>query len=465
VAGVPQVVFPSEAPDLPTGPGAIVWATRAGRCGPPATRSSRPAWRLELAAFDPSERAAIRSTRPLEGEFSGELAAAGASFGRVAVAAGLWGAASPAAAVMQARAGTPLGPPSLSAGSRLALTRAYLGDAAIATVRGSAIAVRVQRHFSKRFGPARLIPIMRGRVSALAATMDYRSDVLVVWQQEGAVYAHMLRASKRADPTQRVGPSAPGPQLQALVSDNDHGMIAWSSTEAPGRSGSRTRTYLDLSAAGVRFGRPRLLASFRDPAAAGALTGSLELVRLSSENVVMAWTDLKNGHYVVRGAPAVFAVGRPAALLSDPHRQGVLAGLAPGRAGEAIALWTSTPHAAADPRAARTELWAARTFVGPHGRLAVLRPEMIAAPGAGAAVSIAVDPANDRAVAAWLAPGASVHYAVSRATSRSAPPLAARAAVGAAGVHWLRIALAAAVALAGLAALVLWRRRRQTGGG
>jgi hypothetical protein len=90
---------------------------------------------------------------------------------------------------------------------------------------------------------------------------------------------------------------------------------------------------------------------------------------------------------------------------------------------------------------------------------------MIAAPGAGAAVSIAVDPANDRAVAAWLAPGASVHYAVSRATSRSAPPLAARAAVGAAGVHWLRIALAAAVALAGLAALVLWRRRRQTGGG
>ena len=43
------------------------------------------------------------------------------------------------------------------------------------------------------------------------------ATLLERWQQEGAVYAHMLRASKRADPTQRVGPSAPGPQLQALV--------------------------------------------------------------------------------------------------------------------------------------------------------------------------------------------------------------------------------------------------------
>jgi hypothetical protein len=67
-----------------------------------------------------------------------------------------------------------------------------------------------------------------GRIAVAAATRDrYRSDVLIAWQQGGSIYAHMLRDSGRSEPTQRVGASAPDPRLQALVSDDNHGMIAW----------------------------------------------------------------------------------------------------------------------------------------------------------------------------------------------------------------------------------------------
>src|SRR6202043_3619392 len=138
-------------------------------------------------------------------------------------------------------------------------------------------------------------------------------------QQNGAIYAHMLRASGRPERTQRVGVSAPDPQLRALVSDNDHGMIAWSTDDVANGAQSRTRDYVALSDAGVRFTRPRLLASFVDPARVGLRPGSLALVRLSTENVLLAWTDAEHGHYVVRAAPAVFAAARGGALVSGPR--------------------------------------------------------------------------------------------------------------------------------------------------
>jgi hypothetical protein len=411
----------------------------------------------------------------LRGRFSGQLAAVGASFGRVAVAAGLRSAGTSAvgvAALLQGRAARAPAAPVLTAGGLpLALARAYLGDAALATVVRGAISVRVERHHEHAFGPPQLIPIAPGPVTALTATMDFRSDVLLAWQQNGSIYAHMLRASGRRDPTQRVGSSAPDPQLQAVVSDNDHGMLAWSSTEAQGGSGPRTLLHVDLSGAGVRFGTPRLLASFADPAQVGRSPGSLALVRLASENVVMAWTQYEHGHYVVRAAPPVFATSRPSALLSDPSRQAVLADVAPGPAGEALALWTSTPRAAADQGAARTELWAGRMFVRPGDRVAERPPEAIAAPGAATTGRIAVDPADDRALAAWLTPGGGgrIQYSISRSAVGYRPHAPrSPAAVRAAPVHWLRIALGAAAALlVTLAALTLWlrRRRRQPAGG
>jgi hypothetical protein len=347
-----------------------------------------------------------------------------------------------------------------------ALTRAYLGDVAIAaTVPGPAIAVRVERYFRKGFGPPRTIPVAAGPITSLTVAMDYRSDVLLAWQQRGAIYARMLRASGRSDPTQRIGASERNPQLQAVVSDNDHGMIAWSSTRSVGSSAPRTSVRLALSDEGVRFRAPQLLAAFADPEHVGRLPGSLALVRLSTENVVLAWTAAEHGTYVIRGAPAVFAASRPATRLSDTHVPAILAGLAPGPAGEAIALSKRAPlpgHAL-DPK--RTELWAQRTFVVPHDRLATLPPTMIAAAGAHATSSIAVDPADDRAVAAWLTRGAKprVEYAVGSGAPGYRPRPLATLSPARAGVHWLRITLAlvSGLALATLALVASSKARRR----
>jgi hypothetical protein len=342
--------------------------------------------------------------------------------------------------------------------SALALTRAYLGDVAVAAVTPApAISVRVQRYFKGGFAPMPPIAISASPVTALTATMDYRADVLVAWQQDGAIYAHMLRASGRADPTQRLGASAPNPQLRATVSDDDHGMIAWASTTQAGGQ-PQTTTYVDLSGPEVRFKRARRLASFVDPSGAGQSPGSLQLVRLSSENVLLAWTTREGGQYLVRAAPAVFAGKHPSAVLSDARStQSVLADLAAGPAGEAIALWRASRGAVFDARAA--ELWSARAYLAHHDRPGAGPAQLLGGAGASAAPSVAVDPANDHAVAAWLSGGA-VRYASAAGSPgyHPHPPSLARAH---AGTHWLRIALAvlAAVALLAAAAALAARRR------
>jgi len=404
------------------------------------------------------------------------MAAVGASLGRIALAAvdtsGISGGG--AIALAQGRASDPpaWSRPLAGSGPPLALGRAYLGDVAVAAVTpGPSIAVRVERHFASDFGPPRSIPIGAGAVTALTLAMDYRSDVLLAWQQDRSIYACLLRASGRTEPCQRVGPSAPYPQLEAVVSDNDHGMIAWSSSELRKGSAPRTRIELSLSAAGVRFGGPRLLASFADPERVGLSPGSVALVRLSTENVMLAWTVAEHGRYLIRAVPPVFAFSRPATLLSDPRSQAILADLAPGPAGEAVALWRTAPRLADGAlNMRRAELWAARASIVPHARVVLRDTEMIARSGANLAPAVAVDPANDRAVAAWVLGGAQrkIEYAVG-AGSAAYRPRAAIAAAGPrrAGVHWLRITLAAvgvaaavvAVACHGSAA-ARWPRRR-----
>jgi hypothetical protein len=466
----PRVVFPSEGPSRPTGAGAIVWSSRASCDGAQASTAGPVS--LALSALGSGERVAGPSVQPPQLTSAPLLAAVGASFGRVAVALAPAGAGGRQPTILQGVAGGTLTPVVRGGtGTPLALARAYLGDVALASVTPGAISVRVQRYFRHRFGPARSIPIPAGRVSVLTATMDYRSDVLLAWQQNGSIYAHMLRASVRADPTQRLGPSGPNPQLQALVSDNDHGMVAWSSTNDRPGAVPRTRIHVDLSAAGVRFGAPRLLVSYPDPVRAGERPGSLVLVRLASENVVLAWTAAEHGRYVVRAAPAVFAATRPTTLLSDPTRDAVLADLAPGPAGEAIALWSSPTSTSAAPGAGAhgSELWAARTFIAHGDRLLSGPRARIAAAGPNGAASVAVDPRSDRAVAAWRTQGARprIAYAIGPGAAGYRPGAGAAVPGSGSGTHWLRIGVAvlAAVAALTLAGALGWRRRHRATAG
>jgi hypothetical protein len=409
-----------------------------------------------------------RSNAPLA-EPAAALGAVGGSLGRITVAAPsqpLEGAAGATTAVLQGRSTRPLGSPTLLAGASVppALARGYLGDVTIATVAGGpAIAVRTERYFSSGFAPARFVPIPAGQVTALTATMDYRSDVLIAWQQNGAIYADMLRASGRSEPIQRIGPSEPHPQLQAVVSDDNRGMVAWSDTEVRNGSLPTTRVYIDPSSLGVRFGAPQLVTAFSDPQQLGRSPGSLEIVRLSSENVLLAWTTVEHGHYVVRAAPALFAASRPSIRVSDAQGEAVLAGLAPGPDREAVALWRgagSPSGLGAD--GGQSELWTARTFLGRHDRPESETAESVVAGAVVAAPALAVDPASDHAVAAWLTPAASdrVEYAVNRDGGGYRGVAADSVSPATRQSDWLTVTLAGAgVAAAVLITLALLRRR------
>ena len=443
-AAAPQIAFPSSSPSTPTGPGAILWLEGLS-CG-----AGRPA--LAVAPLDHDDRPGVPERVALDG--ASALLANGATLGRVAVTA----LARRRALVLQGNAAHGL---EAAAGLRapagvFAATRAYLGDVAVASVQpGPSIAVYVERWFSPRFSRFVRIPIGAGRVTALTVTMDYRSDVLVAWQQRGAIYAHVLRSHGRREPTQRVGPSAPGPQLQALVSDDDHGMIAWSSS----RARAQTSVYLSLSTRGVRFPKRRLLASFADPAGVARQPGSLALVRLASENVMLAWSEVRHGHGVVLAAPAVFAGVRKATRLTPPDGQSALAALAPGAANEAIALWRE-----AEPSWGRARLWAARTYIEHRGRVGFSLPELLAPAGTARDPVLAVDPGDDRALAVWLRPGGTVVYALGPSpTGYRRRKFTLPAVPGHAGAHRLRIlgAVVLAVALSlGTGALLLRRRAR-----
>ena len=486
LVGGPQVAFPSEGPTLPTGKGAIVFASEQSRCEDHAA-GEPPSFTLTLAAISASERASTIRRHSLEGVFTGELAAVGSDFGQLAIAAGAQGEIVSAGAgteVLQGRATRALARSVVAAGLPSTLTRAYLGDVAVATVGPGQIDVRVERWDRGGFRANRVVPVGAGPVTAVAATMDYRSDLLLAWQQSGSIFARVLRARGTDDPTQRLGPSAPEPQLQAMISDNNHGMVAWSSMAPAGTDGTSTpvtTTYIDISGAGVLFGAPATVASYADPAEVGKTVGSLQLVRLADENVQMAWTTAEYGHYVVRSSAAVYATSPLTTLLSNPDEDAVLADLAAGPANEVIAMWTNGPRQGASfqsvpsqplpsaswestvPPAApagpvQSALWDARTSIAAGDRVVTGPAERIAPVGPIADPTVAVDPRNDDAVAAWSLVGASpsVEYAVSAGTSgyHPHPPSAARL-MPRQGGEWMRLALTASASAARLALTAL----------
>ena len=99
-----------------------------------------------------------------------------------------------------------------------------------------------------------------------------------------------------------------------------------------------TRVFAELSAPGVSFGTPRLLERYADP---GGLTPPPpRLVRLISESVMLAWTGVESGHWVVRTAAIDLNGVRAIDTISSSGRNALLTDLIPGPAGEAYALWS-----------------------------------------------------------------------------------------------------------------------------
>ncbi len=251
VVGSPRVLFPADAPDHPTGPGAIVWSAGAACPGGAGARVDA------LGAGEQAGAPARPSPAPV-----GALTAAAAPAGLIAIA----GADARDGAGELLVQGSPGGSLRTLGAWRppLALSTGYLGDLAAAGLargrRGSEqLLLRVERHYARRLG-AGAGAAGGGGITAVAAAMDYRSDVLLAWARGGSLYARYLPASGAPLPARRLGPAGGDPRIALMLSDDGRGIAMWSAQGARGSD-----LYLDQSAPGLRFGAPRCSNARRRP--------------------------------------------------------------------------------------------------------------------------------------------------------------------------------------------------------
>jgi hypothetical protein len=438
-AAAPSVVFPSADPTTRSGPGALLWTAPRG-CAAGATAGE--AFGATLAGDTPgvgqplaSDPVGLEEVAVTAGTATGQVVAVGSGALTEGRIAGAFSAAQPL--------GGPAAP--------VAASSAYLGDVAVVspvrTRAGWAIAVRVQRHYSESPARARLVPVGASPVEAVVAAMNYRADVLLVWASSGTVYARELAPAGALGPVQRLGhltAGSPDLELRALVSDDGHAIVAWrSQSVAPGGAPTTTVT-LSISGGGLAFGAPRVLERFRDLGGFVPPAGSLRLLRLSSEAVMIAWTGVDADRYVVRASPVSLRRGAWAPVVISGLGSGgvqtganrasagdaVLADLAAGPGAEAFALWRVAPGSAGGaPNPLRWAIRAARGHYAGQGEVSFAVPELVAAPGPNGSPGVAVDPTSGRALAAWvtLAGGSGVgriEYAL-RTPTLVAPPASA----------------------------------------
>jgi hypothetical protein len=494
----PLVVFPSSQPRVRSGPGALLWTglggcggalagTEGGGSGAAAGAGEREALAAPLGPNGLPGRGRALNTAGPAGAGPVEIAmGAGTALGQVIV----MGSGTRGAAAGRDTAATE--PKGAAAGGRLtegrlpsafsrplalggpaapdAVTSGYLGDTAIAStiwVRGAgpavggvtragarparrgawAIAVRVQRHYSLAPSAARLLAAGVSRPSALAVAMDYRGDVLVTWVAAGrSIEAREIDAGVAVGPVERVGVGVGVTEPRALISDDGHAIVVWREQALARRGAGRTSIEVSISGPGMVFGRARSVERFTDLPGLAPASGSLRLTRLSSEAVMMAWTGMRAGRYVVRASPVSLRRGVWAPVTISPRgRQALLAALVAGPRAEALALWTTAPRlrdGRLDRR--RRAIFAAWGHYGGHGEARFAVPEAVAPAGPNGIPGVAFDPQSDMALAAWAtgartprivyarrAAGPPAGSAVALEVGRARPAVPARAAAGA----------------------------------
>jgi hypothetical protein len=395
----PEVLFPSDGPSHPTGPGAILWRASSHCTGGEGARLAR----LGPDGL-PGAESIPRTAAGRRIALTGPLAASAAPHGELLLASA-GSARAGLGQLAQGRAGGPFSPLAAVA-APFALARGYLGDVAVASpAAGGAVGLRVERYFARRLAP-RAVPRSAGAASpprGLSLALDYRTDALAVWQQGGSLLARWLPASGGEHPLEHLATVSGEVHLATLLSDNNRAIVAW----AEDRHGS-TSVYLARSGAGVRFGAATLLERFPDPAGAPAPSASPRLVRLSSESVMMAWAAGAGGSWVVRTAAIdLLGIGAPTTIAA-PAGDALLEDLAPGPAGDALLLWAE-PQSGGAPGSA---LFAARGFDTYPDRTVFAAPEQVAAAASNSQATVALDPASDRAVAVWRGPGDGLQYAL-----------------------------------------------------
>jgi hypothetical protein len=380
----PRVVFPESAPNVGTGPGAIAWL--GSRC-PTGTTTLDAA---VLSGDEPGPPRALTagplaSFEALAGTTHGQLVAVVGAGGRALLGEGL------------AEAGF-AGLRSLTGSDALVATQTgFIGDVDVATVAGADILVRAQRHFMRRFGRAVRIRAGARPPSALAIGMDFRADRLIVWDEQGELYARYVTNRGHVKREQRLGPAGSDPQISVVLSDDDRAFVIWTD-EPPVGSAGIARVLVAHSAVGPRFHGVQTLASFPESATVRLPAGAVAAVRLSSEGVALLWPARSaSGELVLDGASArQYGVLRPRVVAvagMDVH----LGAVASGPRNELVALLEVEAH-----DSGAQAIYAVRSnVVRDPGGLGFGAPVELARPGANFTPAVAVDPETDAVIAAW----------------------------------------------------------------
>jgi hypothetical protein len=404
-SGAPQVVFPSDSPSETTGTGAVVWSAAAGCVGGEGAR---------VAGIGPGDVPGVSaSVRGAAGRLlppRGPLLASGAPRGRIVIA-GAAPAGGTAGLLVQGAVGGPFATlkPEGTATQPLALARAYLGDVALAYRASGGFDVHVERFYANHFSRETSVRSAGSApVRELTLAMDYRSEVLAVWVQGGAIYARLLPADGPARPLQRLARVGERAHVAALLSDDGRAIVAWSE-----QHGNQTSVYIDRSGNGVRFHAAQLLERFSDPDELSAPAASPSLVRLSSESVMLAWAGAGAGHWVVRTASVYKSGVGDTGTIAAPGADVLLQCLAAGPAADALVLWTQPPPRTGGPADLDQEaIFAAMGFDAADQRTAFGAAEMVAAPGPVDDLGAAFDPDSNRAVAVWRGQGGRIEYSI-----------------------------------------------------
>ena len=398
------MLFPSDEPKHRTGPGAIVWRAAAG-C--PGGAGARVAAIGALQGTGSSTASPLGPTTALD--LQGPLAAGVAPRGQVAVIGRAPGAPDAGAIALQGRAGERFTAvtPSPAFSAPFAATSGYLGDLAVAGgAPGGKLQLQVERFYANGFVRHSLVKAGAG-VRLLTPALDYRSDGMLVWEQDGSILAQYLPASGAPGAPQRLAAAGPGLGIAALLSDDRRAIVVWSE-----QRGARTDVYLDRSAKGVVFGSPRLLESFSNPHGIAPPAASPRLIRLSTESVMVAWSSIVGGHWVIRSAAVDQDRVGPPTTTSSPTGDALLADLQPGPRADVTLLWTEPDPSAGEPGATPEQaIYAATGFRGAGSRIAFEAPEQLAPSARNSEAAVAVDPDSDRAVAVWRE-GQLVHFSV-----------------------------------------------------
>jgi hypothetical protein len=448
--GTPHVVFPEDSPIQGTGPGAIVWSVTAP-CPTGAGVLVAPISTGDLPGQPAPPRTAAGATIALRGPVAatggphGQIVIAGASASESLSGPGPGEKGTPAngrgtsAASASAReagkrapregellltegpADGPFAAPLALGGpaSVFSFATAYLGDAALVSLADphgrTQVRLRVQRYYASAFAPPATVSATggsgdagTGSIEALTVALDFRSDRLVVFSRGGLLFARELPGKGAPHAVQRLGPNPPvGAHVAVVLSDDGRAIVAWTVRHA-----GLTSVYVSQSQPGVRFTAPQLLEEFADPPGLPGYVSSPQLVRLSSESVMLAWTGAAAGHWAIHAAAIDQNGVLPPSTLSPAGRNALLAGLAPGPNDEALALWSEPQPSAAGLDLGEQAIYAARGFDGYPERVKFAAPELVAPPGPNSDATVAFDPDSDRAVAAWRTGAGALAYAV-----------------------------------------------------